>query len=138
MLRRLPAIFPRTQESKCLSDNHLKVAKSCRRTFVREMNVQRFRISNSVTTINNNELNSSLLGSFGLSPTARTDQTRFNTSGTVQYSEKLVAQKLFDTNANISDEAWLILRDTVANGVSQISLVQLAQDAVSGLLDSSK
>ena len=88
-----------------------------------------------MTTINSNELTTSLLGSFGLSPTARTDQTRFNTTGTVQNTEKLVAQNLFDTKADISDGAWLMLRDTVASGVSQISLVQLAQDAISGLLD---
>ena len=55
--------------------------------------------------------------------------------GTVQNTEKLVAQNLFDTKADISDGAWLMLRDTVASGVSQISLVQLAQDAISGLLD---
>ena len=87
--------------------------------------------------ISSNGLTESLLSSFSLSPTARTDQARFNTEGTTESAEKSVAQNFFNSTADIDDGAWLMLRDTVASGVSQISFVQIAQDAITGLLEKS-
>ena len=82
-------------------------------------------------------LTNSLLSSFSLSATARTDQTRFNTTGTVESAEKAVASEFFNSTADIEQGAWLMLRDTITSGVSQISFVQIAQDAITGLLEKS-
>ena len=87
--------------------------------------------------MDSSNLTNSLLNSFSLSPTARTDQTRFNTTGTAEYAEKAVASEFFNSTADIEQGAWLMLRDTITSGVSQISFVQIAQDAITGLLEKS-
>lgn len=87
--------------------------------------------------MDSSNLTNSLLNSFSLSPTARTDQTRFNTTGTAEYAEKAVASEFFSSTADIEQGAWLMLRDTITSGVSQISFVQIAQDAITGLLEKS-